>query len=75
MKTAYQSLRSLAQNLGVELEYTDNFERTVPTQVGVIKDILEAKGINLAPHFFESSLETITAQCGCHWNEISFFME
>ena len=75
MKSPYQSFRSLAQDLGVELEYTDNSGETFPTQVSVMKDILEAKGVKLAPHFFESNPETITSQCGCCINEISFFME
>ncbi len=75
MKSPYQSFRSLAQDLGVELEYTDNSGETFPTQVSVMKDILEAKGVKLAPHFFESNFETITSQCGCCINEISFFME
>ncbi len=75
MKTPYQSLRSLAQNLGVELEYSDNWGKTFATQVSVIKDILEAKGVTLAPHFLESSSKTITSQCGGHLSGISCFME
>jgi 4-alpha-glucanotransferase len=75
MKTPYQTIRSLAQNLGVELEYSDNWGKTFATQVSEIKDILEAKGVTLAPYFLESSPKTITSQCGGHLSGISCFME
>lgn len=75
MKSPYECLRSLAQNLGVELEYRDNWGRNFLTQNPVIRDIVEAKGFYLDPRLLDLGPQTITSQCGSDDNRVSFLIE
>ncbi|MGC8659018.1 MAG: 4-alpha-glucanotransferase [Desulfomonilaceae bacterium] len=61
---AYEAVRLLAKIFGLEMEYIDNYGRTLHTPYSIAREILETKGLRIDPHLLRTSPQIVTMRTG-----------